>query len=192
MKKTGEIVIINEELFKLYSQVSINVGVDKCYPFLQLAQSFYLEPILGTPLLDELKEQVSTNTLTEANKALILKCAHCLSAWTDFLAGRSLGYTVTQKGIVKEHSENSEALNETELGYYIGGIREIANQAQEVLVKYLCCCADLYPLWRPSSNCDCNRYIETDGDSNPKRSNPIFFPSHPKGRLDRDCNKCGK
>ena len=33
MKKTGEILIVNEELFKLYSQVSINVGIDKCYPF---------------------------------------------------------------------------------------------------------------------------------------------------------------
>ena len=191
MKKTGEILIINEELFKLYSQVSINVGIDKCYPFLQLAQSFYLEPILGTPLLDELKEQVDTNTLTEVNKALILKCAHCLSAWTDFLSGRSLGYTVTQKSIVKEHSDNSEALDKDELGFYISNLREIANQAQEVLVKYLCRCADLYPLWRPSSNCDCNKYIETEGNSNPKQANPIYFPSHPKGRLDRDCGKCG-
>lgn len=193
MKKTGEILIVNEELFKLYSQVSINVGIDKCYPFLQLAQSFYIEPILGTPLLDELKNEIKTNSLTETNKALIIKCAHCLSAWTDFLAARSLGYTVTQKSIVKEHSENSEALNKEELGYYIGGLREIANQAQDVLVKYLCRCQDLYPLWRPSSNCDCSKYIETEGDSNPKQANPIYFPSHPKGRIGRGCDKkCGK
>lgn len=194
MKKQGEILIINEELFKLYSQVSINVGVDKCYPFLQLAQSFYLEPILGTPLLDELKEEVDTNTLTDENKALIIKAAHCLSAWTDFLAARSLGYTIQQKGIVKEHSENSEALDKDEMGYYIGGLREIANQAQEVLVKYLCRCQDLYPKWKPNSICDCSRYVETnDGEANPKQSNPIYFPSHPKGRIDRGCNnKCNR
>ena len=191
MKKSGEILIINEELFKLYSQVSINVGVDKCYPFLQLAQSFYIERILGTPLLDELKEEVDTNTLTDVNKALIIKIAHPLSAWTDFLAARSLGYTIQQKGIVKEHSENSEALNKEEMGYYIGGLREIANQAQEVLIKYLCRCQDLYPLWRPNSDCDCSRYVEIEeGDANPKQSNPIFFPSHPKGRIDKGCNKC--
>ena len=189
MKKTGEILIINEELFKLYSQVSINVGIDKCYPFLQLAQSFYLEPILGTPLLDELKEQVDTNTLTEVNKALVIKCAHCLSGWTDFLAARSLAYTVTQKGITCESSENSKSLSKEELAYFIGSIRESAEQATELLIKYLCKCRDNYPLWKPEKECQCSKYIpESEGSAENHFKSVIYFPS---GRPDK-CGKCGR
>lgn len=174
----GETLLINEELFKLYSAVSRNVGVDKVYPYLQLAQPFYLEPILGTPLLTELQYQIEHNELTELNKALIVKLAPCLSAWTDFLAARSLAYNVTQKGIVKESSEGSEPVNEKELGYYIHSLRETANQAQELLVRYLCRCQDSYPLFKPSNDCDCAKYLESnDGTATPEWRKLVYFPS---------------
>ena len=53
-KKMGETLIISEELLKLYSPLSKNVDVDKVYPFLHLAQQYYLEDILGISLLEEL------------------------------------------------------------------------------------------------------------------------------------------
>lgn len=188
-KTYGETLIINEELFKLYSQVSNAVGIDKCYPFLQLAQSFYLEPILGTPLLTELQYQVEHNELTELNKALITKIAPCLSAWTDFLSARSLAFTFTQKGLTKEKSENSESLNNEEMAYYIHNLREIANQSQELLVKYLCRCQDSYPLFRPSNDCDCRKYLEEyNGDASPEWRKLMYFPN---GKRD-GCPHCDR
>lgn len=189
-KKTyGETLIINEELFKLYSQVSVNYQIDRVYPFLQLAQSFYLEPILGTPLLTELQYQVEHNELTELNKALITKIAPCLSAWTDFLAARSFAYQVSAKGVTREHSENSESVNEKELGYFIHNLREIANQSQELLVKYLCRCQDSYPLFRPSNDCDCSKYLETnDGTASPDWRKLMYFPN---GKRD-GCPHCDR
>jgi hypothetical protein len=58
------------------------------------------------------------------NKALVIKIAMPLSLWTEFLAARALAYTITEKGITKEHSENSEALQRLELGDYINSIKE--------------------------------------------------------------------
>lgn len=175
----GEVLLINEENFKLYSQVSRNVGVDKCYPFLQLAQSFHIEPILGTALLEELQEQISLNQITNLNKALLIKIAPALAAFTDFIAARGLAYTITQKGIVREHSENSESLDEKELGYYIGGLREIADKQTDILIKYLCRCQESYPLWRPEDDCICSKYAETTGSAKKEQMNVIYFPNKP-------------
>lgn len=188
-QKTGETLLIDEELFRLYSAVSRHTPLDRCYPFLELAQEFYLEPILGTPLMTELQIQISTDTLTDLNKGLILKIAPCLSAWTDFLAARSYAYSTTAKGVTKESSENSEPLNAEEMGFYIHNLREIANQTQEVLIKYLCRCREDYPLFRPSSECDCSKYLEeNNGSADPDWRKLIYCPS---GHISK-CPKCDR
>lgn len=187
--KLGEIIIINEELFKNYSNVSRNVGVDKVFPYLQLAQPYYIENILGEPLLFELQTQIAQDNLTELNKALILKVAPALSLWTDYLAARSLAYSFTAKGLTKEKSENSESLNDKELAEYIHAIREQAEMASQLLVKYLCRCASSYPLWAPDSDCDCSKYLqENNGTAQKPEKNLIYFPS---GRPDK-CPKCNR
>lgn len=188
-KKLNTTFLIDEELLKTYSVMSRNVGVDKIIPYITLAQEFYLEPILGLPLMTELQTQISTDTLTDLNKGLIIKIAPCLSAWTDFLAARSLAYTVTAKGVTKEKSENSESLNNEEMAYYIHNLRETANQAQEMLIKYLCRCQENYPLFRPSSECDCSKYIKDDyGTADPDWRKLIYCPTgRPSG-----CPKCGE
>lgn len=180
--------IINEELLKLYSNMTRNVGVDKVMPYINLAQPFFIEPVLGTPLMVELQSQVENNELTELNKALILKIAPALSLWTDYLAARGLTYTVTAKGITKEKSENSESINEKELAEFIHSIRENAENATELLVKYLCNCADSYPLWRPEKDCNCSKYVPTDGSSEVPLTTLIYFPS---GRTD-NCPHCDR
>ena len=181
--------LIDEEMLKTYSVMTRNTGIDKIIPYLLLAQDYYMENILGVPLMFELKTQVSTDTLTEANKALIVKMAPCLAAWTDFLAARSLSYTVTQKGLTAESSENSRSLNEKELGYYIHTLRETATMAQDMLVKYLCRCADQYELWRPDSDCDCSKYTdESTGTADPDWRKLIYFPSGKRS----GCPKCDR
>lgn len=188
MKQNVE-YIINEELLKLYSNISRNVGVDKVIPYLNLSQPFYIVPILGQPLFDELVGQINTDTLTEVNKALILKIAPPLSLWTDYLAVRSLPFTITQKGITKEKSENSESISKDELGYYLEGIKESAEMATKLLVEYLCKCMHNYPKWRPQKECQCEKYQDTEGTTDTPFKPMIYFPS---GRSNKCKNKCGR
>lgn len=189
MKKLNEVFLINEELLKQFSNMSRNVGVDKILPYINLAQPFYITPILGEPLVEELQEEIESNTLTELNKALILKIAPALALWVDYMASRSLAYTVTQKGITCESSENSKSLDKEELAYFIGSIRESAEQATELLIKYLCKCRDNYPRWKPEKDCQCSKYIpESEGSAKNHFKSVIYFPS---GRQYK-CGKCGK
>ena len=180
-KKLTDTVIISEQLMKLHSGMSKNLPIDKVFPFCILAQNYFLEPILGTPLLEELQEQVEDDNLTPENKALIIKIAPCLALYTEYLAMRSLAYSVTAKSIVKEKSENSEPISERELGELILDIQVRAEMAQELLIKYLCRCKDLYSLWRPSAECNCDKFLPTDGDNKRQYNNQIYFPNKVKG-----------
>ena len=182
-KKLGPVLIISEELLKLYSPLSRNVDVDKVYPFLHLAQEFYLEDILGIALLEELQSQVESGDITEENKALLLKVAPVLANYACYLAMRSLTYSVTEKGITLEKSENSQTISEKELGEYILSIKNLCEMHKEVLIKYLCRCALTYPLWRPQSDeCNCEKYIPTDGSSDVDRAFTVYFPNKKKRR----------
>ena len=183
----GETLIISEELLKLYSPLSKNVDVDKVYPFLHLAQQYYLEDILGISLLEELQYQVSNDCLTEENKALLLKCAPVLANYATYLALRSLTYSVTEKSLVKEHSENSESISRNELGDYILSLKETCEMHKEVLIKYLCRCSLTYPLWRPLEDCDCKKYMPNDGTAEVEKKFVIFFPDKKKEGCD-GCN----
>lgn len=187
-KKLGETLLISEELLKLYSPISKNVGVDRIFPFVHLAQPYYITPILGKPLTEELQEQIEDDNLTDENKALILKVAMPLAMWTSYLACRGLGYSFTQKGLTKEKSENSESLNEKEMGEYILSLKNQSEMATELLIKYLCQCKELYPKWRPESDCNCNKYIEGEGENSRTFHNLIYFPYKKKDCCDCGCN----
>jgi hypothetical protein len=176
MKKLGETLLISEELLKLYSPISKNVGIDRIFPFIHLAQPYYIQPILGRPLMEELQHQIEEDTLTEENKALVLKIAMPLAMWTTYLAVRGLGYSFTQKGVTKEKSENSDSLNEKEMAEYMLSLKNQAEMAQELLISYLCNCRDLYPLWKPQVECNCEKYMPTDGTNKVEYKTLIYFP----------------
>ncbi len=175
-KKLGEVLIISEELLKLYSPISKNVGIDKIYPFVHLAQPYFIQPILGDALMYELQEQVLDDNLTEENKALIVKIAMPLAMWTTYLAVRGLGYSFTQKGVTKEKSENSESLNDKEMGQYILSLKNQAEMSTELLIKYLCKCKDLYPSWSPQDECECDKFIN-NGTTHNQLKDLVYFPT---------------
>ena len=187
-KKLGETIIISEELLKLYSPLSKNIDVDKVYPYLHLAQPYYLEPILGDALITELKEQVESGEITEENKALILKCAPVIGYWATYLAMRSLTYSITEKSITLEKSENSQSISEKELGEFILSIKQQAEMYTELLVKYLCRCALSYPLWRPDEDCHCEKWVETEGKAEQDLKFSVYFPNKKKDGCD-GCNR---
>lgn len=185
-KKLGETLLISEELLKLYSPLSKNVDVDKIYPYLHLAQPYFVEPILGDALLTELQQQIDNDELTPENKALIIKIAPVLAYYATYLAMRSLTYSITEKGLTLEHSENSQTIDRNSLGDYILDIKNQAEMYAEILIKFLCRCALSYPLWRPQSDCHCEKYNFQDGTAEVEKKFTVYFPNRIKG----DCDGC--
>lgn len=182
----NETLLISEEMLKLYSPLSKDISVDKIYPFVGLAQSYFILPILGKPLLQKLQYEIETDSLTDDDKALIVKIAQPLSFYSCYLGLRSLSYTISEKGITKLHSENSETITEKELGEFMLSLKNQAEMAQQLLIDYLCDCSDNYPLWKPINECQCNKRNFDKGRASRDFRNLIYFPNKPNGKC--DCN----
>ena len=176
-KKFSETLLISEELLKLFSPLSKNVSVDKIFPFVILSQNFYIEPILGRALLEELQVQIDNDELTDVNKALILKIAPVLACYSAFHALRSLTYSITEKGVTLESSENSRSIELKELGVFLEDIKGQAEMSADLLIQYLCRCKENYPLWSPYNQECCSKYEPTTGSAEKDKMYTVYFPN---------------
>lgn len=171
-----ETLLISYDALTSYSPIGKNVSEEKVYGFANIVQTLEIQPMLGSLLYDELIEQINTETLTPENKALLVNLAPWFSLATFYKAIRSLAYDVCEKGITKNHSENSEALNHTEIAEWRNDIMGEMNHAREMFIDYMCGCRDLYPTWMPSKDvCKCR---EKDPDHSTKGL--IYFPNKKK------------
>ena len=167
------IPIISEELFKLYSPVTANTDITEFIPYISIAQELHIEPILGEPLMSEIKEQIQNNDVTEENSSLIVKVAPALSFLTVYQALPFHWASIINKGITIRESENSKGIDIKDLAQLRQWIRNDADLLKDQLISFLCKCRANYPLWRPQNiNC-CDDKIEEG--SNKKTFNSGFY-----------------
>ena len=155
-----DIVIISEELLKANSPITTDTVVAEFVPYVAIAQSIYVEPVLGTPLMDELKQQIESNSLTPANSRLIEKTASPLAYFTAYQALPFHWAKIVNKGITIKESENSKGVALNDISQLRRWLRNDAELLVKLLVKYLYKHKEEYPLWRPEE-----KYGDADGGS---------------------------
>lgn len=173
------IPLINESLLKLHSPITSNVDVTDFVPYITIAQELYIEPILGEPLMSELKEQIESNSLTEANSSLIVRIAPVLSFYTVYQALPFHWATIVNKGITIRESENSKSVDINDIAQLRRWIRDDAEIFAKLLIEFLCSCRNTYPLWKPNENC-CDKPLN-EGSAQQKFDSGIYFPNRSKG-----------
>ena len=156
--------LINESYFKSYSPLPENYNLKEIWPYVHIAEKLWVEPVLGTPLYEELLEQVNNNEVTELNSTLLLNVYPYLCHATVYEGLPFLSYHVSQVGITKGFSENSTGITEKEVNYINTHIRSQVEVMKKLLKKFLDEHHDLYPLYPyDKSNCDCD--CECDDDN---------------------------
>ncbi|KAA6343665.1 hypothetical protein EZS27_008670 [termite gut metagenome] len=158
-------LFITEELFKLNSPISANMEIVEFIPFISFAQDLYIIPILGTPLSDELKQQIEEDEVSEANAELIIKLSKGLSFYSVYCAAPFLWSSFLSKGITIRNSENSTSINNNDLAYIRNILKSDAEAFNNQFINFLCEKRNDYPLWRPSHPYLCKQCKEDSGDN---------------------------
>jgi len=151
-----QLPLITEDLFKQYSPVTSNTDITEFIPYIGIAQELHIEPVLGEPLMSELKEQIESNTLTPDNSDLILKLAPALSFYAVYQALPFHWATIVNKGITIRESENSKGVDIKDIAQLRQWIKNDAEILIAQLIAFLTRCRTNYPLWRPDNDCDCD------------------------------------
>lgn len=175
------IPLITESLFKTNSPVTANTDLSEFIPYITIAQELHIEPILGEPLMSELKEQIENNTLTQTNSDLIIKIAPALSFYAVYQALPFHWATIVNKGVTIRESENSKGVDINDIAQLRRWVKDDAGTFVKQLINFLCKCRANYPLWRPSEGFNCCNDVINEGSTDKKFDSGFFFPKSNRG-----------
>jgi len=160
-------IFITSEDIKRYSILDGNVDNDKFNQFVEIAQDIHVQEYLGTDLYEKIQSLILTSTIDDignaAYKTLLesyIKPMHIRWASVEFMP--YLAYTVSNGGIYKHSSENSESVNIAEVNLLTERSRSTAQFYTRRLVSFLCDNSTNYPEYNTNSNGD----ITPNKDSN--------------------------
>jgi hypothetical protein len=151
-----------EDLVKR-TAINGNVDRDQMIQFIKIAQDIHVQALLGTALYNRLKDDVLNNTLAGNYQTLLedyvqdVLVHYSMTEILPFLA-----YKVSNGGVFKKQSENSEGIEKSELEYLIQRERDIAEHYGRRLVSYLTFYGSLTPEYYENQN---GEMYPTDGQS---------------------------
>lgn len=139
--------LINEDYLKEYSPLPQNFDISEVIPYIKPTELIWIVPVLGQPLYDELLQQVADNALTEENSTLLLAIYPYLSFAICYEALPFIGYHITEVGVTKGKSENSDSVSMNDMNYITNHLRETVEYMKTQLRNFLNDHSDSFPLY---------------------------------------------
>lgn len=169
--------IINKKLLAQYSPLPSNYDYSEIMNYVPVAQSIWVEPLIGSTLMDELEEQVENNSLSDENQALMtegmllqyLAYATCLEGlpfiWTNF----------SEVGITLGKSDNSESVTLKDLTYIQQHLRNQVEVLKETVKRYICEHYEYFPDADVCA-CGCQQCNQGNGLVSPNKNWQLYSP----------------
>lgn len=167
----ADIALIDQPDFYEITNISTNIDYTWIYTYIFQAQDFYLEKRLGIDLMDELKLQKDTNTLTPDNIILLSFMKKPIVWYTMFEVFPFFHARVEDSGITINTGEKETSIDLKHLSYLRGELQVKGENYMYTLINFLEKNKALYPLYQPPcktcGNCYCscssNRQIFNNG-----------------------------
>lgn len=142
----AEVLLITTTDLKRYTITNGNVDPDKFIEFVKIAQDIHIQNYLGTALLEKIKTDVANNVLIDPYLSLVNNfIKQMLIHWAMVEYLPFAAYTVSNKGVYKHTSENSEIADKSEIDFIIEKQRNIAEHYTARFIDYICDNSSLFP-----------------------------------------------
>ena len=148
-------MIINQTYLKKYSPIPLNYNLTEVMNYVGVAEKIWVIPLIGYDLFEEIDEQVKTNTVSEENATLLTEGGlwQYLAFATVYEALPVIWAHISEVGITKGKSDNSDSLDLKDMTYMTQHIRNQVEVLKDQLKKWICEHADSFPL---ADVCACN------------------------------------
>lgn len=146
--------LFNEEYLKEYSLLPLNFDVKEIWNFIPLTEQLHIVPIIGKELYNELLNQVENNTVSPENASLLLEIYPFEGLALMEVCMPYLAMHITEVGITKGKSENSDSADVNDINYLTNYVRSQMEPLKSKLISFLKTNKDLYPLYKDKDyNC---------------------------------------
>jgi hypothetical protein len=150
-----DILFLNVEYIRENSMINGNVDNKIIEPFIKKCQDKYIEPILGTDLLQKLKNDISGNTVTGNYKILLDEYVQkCLVEWVIYEGLPFFNYKITNKAVSKKDSDNSSPSDLDEIKYLRNNVRDTSEYYSQRITDYLCANQSDFPEYTSNNDSD--------------------------------------
>ena len=140
-------MIITDKYLKQYSPLPLNFNLDEVRNYVSVAEKLWVIGVIGEDLYDEINEQVETNTLTPENGTALVEAIYPYLAYaTVYEALPMLWARITEVGVVKGHSDNSDSLELKDMTYVSNHLRAQVEVLKDYCKKWLCEHQESFPL----------------------------------------------
>ena len=141
-------MIINEKYLKQYSPIPLNYNLAEVKNYIGVAEKIWVKPIIGCDLFDEIQEQVDENNISEENATLLTEGGlwQYLAFATVLEALPIIWGHISEVGITKGKSDNSDSLTLKDMTYIQQHIRGQVEVLKDQLKTWLCEHGESFPL----------------------------------------------
>ena len=151
-------MIINESFFKKYSPIPLNYNMTEVKNYIPVAEKIWVKPLIGYELFDELDGQVQKNEVSEKNATLLTEGGlwQYLAFATVYEALPMIWSHISEVGVTKGKSDNSDSLDLKDMTYVAQHLRNQVEVLKDQLKKWICEHYLSFPLADVCAcNCDC-------------------------------------
>ena len=140
-------MIINEKYLKQYSPIPLNYNMAEVKNYIPVAEKIWVIPLIGYDLYDEINEQVADNEVSPENATLLTEGGlwQYLAFATVFEALPMIWSHISEVGVTKGKSDNSDSLDLKDMTYVSQHLRNQVEVLKDQLKKWLCEHYDTFP-----------------------------------------------
>lgn len=133
-------MIINEKYFKQYSPIPLNYNMAEVKNYIPVAEKIWVRPLIGYELFDEIEQQVKDNQVTEEVATLLTDGGlwQYLAFATVLEALPMIWSHISEVGVTKGKSDNSDSLELKDMTYVSQHLRNQVEVLKDQLKKWLC------------------------------------------------------
>jgi hypothetical protein len=130
-----------------------NLDADKIIQFIEVAQDTEIQTYLGTKLYDKLQSDIIANSLTGNYKTLVDDYIKPMLIWyTQAAFIPYAAYQISNGGIYKHNSENSTAVDQSEINALASHATETAEFYTQRFMDHMNYNSNLYPEYISNQN----------------------------------------
>lgn len=154
--------VTRDELVK-FTALNGNIDTDNFIQWVKVAQDIHIQNYLGTKLFKKINDDIVAGTLS-GNYLMLLNTyiKPMLVHWAMVEYLPFAAYTISNKGVYKHSSENSENVDKSEVDFLVEKERSIAENYTRRFVDYMSFNQSLYPEFNQNQSGD----IFPDFDAN--------------------------
>tara|TARA_R100001460_G_scaffold75038_1_gene116149 strand:- start:728 stop:1228 length:501 start_codon:yes stop_codon:yes gene_type:complete len=138
-----------------FTSMNGNIDTDKFIQYISHAQDIHIQAMTGTDLLEKIQNDIIAGTLANPYLSLLttyIKPVLIHYAMVEYLPFAA--YTISNKGIYKHSSENSENASKDEVDFLMEKERKTAEYYKQRFIDYICQNNALFPEYNSNSGSD--------------------------------------